>query len=84
MNLFDLSLQLNGFPIKKAQQILKGIHAQSDNEFTRYIEKKKKEIVAYHIQNNSFYSNFVKNVNQTDWKSLPIMTKRDLQKPFLF
>jgi phenylacetate-CoA ligase len=81
LNLFDLSLQLNGFPIKKAQQILKGIHAQSDNEFTRYIEKKKKEIVAYHIQNNSFYSNFVKNVNQTDWKSLPIMTKRDLQKP---
>ncbi len=81
LNLFDLSLQFNGFPIKKAQQILKGIQTQSDSEFERYIEKKKKEIVAYHIQNNNFYKEFLNDENVSDWNSIPIMTKRDLQKP---
>lgn len=83
MNLFDLSLQFNGFPITKAQLILKGIQNQSDNEFETYIQDKKKEIVAYHIQNNDFYKDFVKDTNVNDWKSIPIMTKRDLQKPLL-
>jgi len=81
LNLFDLSLQFNGFPIKKAEQILKGIQTQSDQAFEAYVEKKKNEIVAYHIQNNSFYSNLVKDTNVADWNSIPIMTKRDLQKP---
>ncbi|OBX21884.1 MULTISPECIES: phenylacetate--CoA ligase family protein [Bizionia] len=81
MNLFDLSLQFNGFPIKKAEQILKGIQTQSDQAFEAYVEKKKNEIVTYHIQNNSFYSNLVKDANVADWNSIPIMTKRDLQKP---
>lgn len=59
MNLFDLSLQFNGFPIKKAERILKGIQAQPDQAFEAYVENKKNEIVTYHIQNNSFYSNLV-------------------------
>lgn len=81
MNLFDLSLQFNGFPIKKAERILKGIQNQSESEFESYIQQKKDEIVAYHIQNNSFYKEFLKEENVSDWNSIPIMTKRELQKP---
>ncbi|MFC5194182.1 phenylacetate--CoA ligase family protein [Bizionia hallyeonensis] len=81
MNLFDLSLQFNGFPIKKAERILKGIQAQPDQAFEAYVENKKNEIVTYHIQNNSFYSNLVNDVKVTDWNSIPVITKRDLQIP---
>ncbi|WP_092206765.1 phenylacetate--CoA ligase family protein [Bizionia echini] len=81
MNLFDLSLQINGFPIKKAEQILKGIQAQSEQAFETYVEKKKREIIDYHIQHNTFYNTFTHGVNVLDWNSIPIMTKRDLQKP---
>ncbi|WP_417195734.1 phenylacetate--CoA ligase family protein [Bizionia sp.] len=81
MNLFDLSLQFNGFPIKKAERILKGIQAQPDQAFEAYVENKKNEIVTYHIQNNSFYSNLVNDVKVIDWNSIPVMTKRDLQIP---
>ncbi|UPS92538.1 phenylacetate--CoA ligase family protein [Bizionia sp. M204] len=81
MNLFDLSLQFNGFPIKKAERILKGIQTQPDQAFEAYVENKKNEIVTYHIQNNSFYSNLVNDVKVTDWNSIPVITKRDLQIP---
>ncbi|WP_417200951.1 phenylacetate--CoA ligase family protein [Bizionia sp.] len=81
MNLFDLSLQFNGFPIKKAERILKGIQAQPDQAFEAYVENKKNEIVTYHIQNNSFYSNLVNGAKVTDWNSIPVITKRDLQIP---
>ncbi len=81
MNLFDLSLQFNGFQIQKAERILKAIQRKTENDFETYVETKKKEIVAYHIQNNKFYNEFIKEENVNDWKSIPIMTKRDLQKP---
>jgi phenylacetate-CoA ligase len=83
LNLFDLSLRFNGFQIKKAEQTLKVIQEQSEIEFESYIQQKKKEIVAYHIQNNDFYRHFIKEVDTNDWHSIPIMTKRDLQKRLL-
>ena len=81
MNLFDFSLQLNGFPIKEASRVLKTIQNKDEKEYTSYVEDKKKEIVDYHLKNNSFYKSFAKDVNVDDWNSVPIMTKRDLQHP---
>jgi len=43
LNLFDLSLQLNGFPIKKAKQVLKSIQEQSESDFEHYIENAKQK-----------------------------------------
>ena len=43
--------------------------------------KKKQDIVFYHITHNPFYKSFAKGANATDWNSIPIMTKRDLQQP---
>lgn len=83
MNLFDLSLQLNGYPIKKAKQVLKSIQEQSESDFEHYIEKAKFDIVSYHLEHNPFYKTLAKNANPLDWNSFPILTKRDLQQPLV-
>ena len=81
MNLFDLSLKLNGFSISKAKRVLKSIQNKNDEAFKSYVETKKLEIVSYHLKHNSFYKNFAKNTNPLDWNSIPVMTKQDLQHP---
>ncbi|EGV43056.1 phenylacetate--CoA ligase family protein [Bizionia argentinensis JUB59] len=81
MNLFDLSLQLSGFPIKKAEKVLNGIQKLSEIDFESYVEKKKKDIVDYHLSNNTFYKSFFKEADLSDWDSIPVMTKGDFQIP---
>lgn len=83
MKLFDLSLQLNGFPIKKARGHLKNIQQINDQEFENYVENKKKEIVLYHLEHNSFYKSFGSKIDYKDWSSIPVMTKQDLQRPLI-
>lgn len=79
LNLFDLSLKVNGFPIDEAKSVLKAI--QKEKDIANYIETKKEEVVSYHLKHNSFYKAFAKNANPSDWNSIPILTKRDLQQP---
>ena len=81
MKLFDLTLRLNGFPIKKARSVLESILSIKNSDFEAYINSKKKEIVQFHLKNNSFYKSFGQNINVDDWNSVPIMTKQDLQIP---
>ena len=81
MNLFDLSLQMNGFPIKRAKRFLNSIQNLKENDFEYYTETAKKEILSYHLKENPFYKSFAKNVSINDWNTVPVMTKRDLQKP---
>lgn len=81
MNLFNLSLKFNGFPIGKAKALLKTIQNKNENELKVYIETKKQDIVRYHLEYNPFYKSFAKNVNLLNWESIPVMTKRDLQQP---
>ncbi|MBU3820667.1 phenylacetate--CoA ligase family protein [Flavobacteriaceae bacterium XHP0103] len=81
MNLFNLSLKLNGFPIEEATKLLKQIQNQNKEEYNNYIKAKRREIVDYHLKHNPFYKNFAKNIDITDWSSIPVMTKRDLQQP---
>ena len=81
MKLFDLSLQLNGFPIKNARSVLNTILNIQDRDYDSYINSKKKEILQFHLQNNSFYKSFGNKTDLNDWNSVPIMTKQDLQIP---
>ncbi len=81
LKLFDLSLRLNGFPIKKARLALKGIQEKNDADFNAYIEQQKQAISQYHLKHNAFYKSLVKDANPNDWNSIPVMTKRDLQQP---
>lgn len=81
ISLFDISLRLNGFPLKKAKSELEKIINLSEEEYTIFLQNKKKEIVDFHLNNNSFYKNLVGNINVEDWGNLPILNKQNLQKP---
>lgn len=80
-NLFHLSLKLSGFPIAKAQADFEKILQISEADYPDYLETKKREIVEFHLKNNSFYQNLVGKDSFNNWIDLPVLTKKDLQKP---
>ena len=79
MNLFELTLKINGFPIAKAKRKLKEIQHVDELNFEEYVNKSRKEIVDFHIKNNPFYKKFVGNADLSIWEKIPIMKKSDLQ-----
>ncbi|WP_308991789.1 phenylacetate--CoA ligase family protein [Mariniflexile litorale] len=81
LNLFHLSLKINGFPIRKAQALLKTIQNKTETDLITSIEFKKQEIVEFHLKHNSFYKSFAKGVNPQNWESIPVMDKHHLQHP---
>jgi phenylacetate-CoA ligase len=81
LQLFDLTLQLNGFPMKKAKAELQKIIALSEEEHKIFIENKKQEIVDFYIKNNPFYASLVGANFSGNWNDLPVLTKKNLQKP---
>jgi len=79
--LFHFSLWLKGFPIKKAQVAFNHIQSIAEEEYPQYIAQKRNEIVAFHLMHNASYKALVGNANPEAWESLPVMTKKDFQKP---
>ena len=53
----------------------------SESDYQKFIEDKRNEIVQFHLENNIFYKNLVGNTDVSDWKDLPILTKKNLQVP---
>ncbi|MFK7032925.1 phenylacetate--CoA ligase family protein [Flavobacterium oreochromis] len=80
-NLFDISLKINGFPLKEAKRELIKITQLSDESHIKFVKKKKHEIVNFHLQNNDYYKSFFGEKDLKNWEDIPIMTKKDLQKP---
>ncbi|BFM42984.1 phenylacetate--CoA ligase family protein [Flavobacterium sp. CFS9] len=81
ISLFDISLQLNGFPIKKAKTQLDEIRNLSEEQYAHFLQNRKEEIVAFHLENNSFYLELVGGNTKLEWKNLPILNKQNLQRP---
>ena len=79
--LFNLTLQLSGFPLKKAQTEFNKIISLSEEEYSIFIETKKQDIVHFHLQNNTFYQELVGTKSFKNWEDLPILTKKNLQQP---
>jgi phenylacetate-CoA ligase len=79
--LFDLTLQLNGFPMMKAKTELQKIIALSEAEHQTFLENKKQKIVAFHLKNNAFYKGLVGENWSGNWNDLPVLNKKNLQKP---
>lgn len=77
--LFNLTLRLNGFPMKEASTELIKILSLTEVDFEKEVFKKKKEVVEYHLINNAYYQNFIGKSNTEIWSELPIMTKKDFQ-----
>ncbi|MEH6764203.1 MAG: phenylacetate--CoA ligase family protein [Aequorivita antarctica] len=80
MRLFDISLFLKRFPIKRAKEELLQISEIKEADYKAFLNVNKAEIVNYHLEHNSFYRNKVKD-GFSDWESLPIMKKEDYQIP---
>jgi phenylacetate-CoA ligase len=81
LKLFDLTLQINGFPMQKAKSELQKIIAIPEEEYGHFIEQKKLEIVNFHLKNNPFYRELVGTDSFANWSDLPILNKKNLQKP---
>ncbi len=60
---------------------LKRIQSVSVSDYEKYVTNRKNEIVNFHLKNNVFYAELVAKNSYTHWESLPIMTKKDFQKP---
>src|SRR5690606_8714666 len=50
-------------------------------EYTFFLQNKKKEIVDFHLHNNSFYKQLIGDKGFENWENLPILGKENLQKP---
>lgn len=81
LRLFEATLRLNRFPIQKAKSELQRIVSLSQEEHLQFIEDKKQEIVQFHLDNNTYYKSFIGNKLPNSWEDIPIMTKKDFQKP---
>jgi phenylacetate-CoA ligase len=81
LNIFEITLQLNGYPIAKAKRKLLEIQAVSEVDYKEYVLNKRREIVEFHLKNNPFYSRFVGSESFSDWNLIPVMEKSDLQTP---
>ena len=74
---------MNGFPLKKAQEEFEKINAISEANYKDFILKKRLEIVDFHFKNNPDYRKLVGDRILNDWNAVPIITKKDFQKPLV-
>ena len=70
MNLFELSLKINQFPLEKARLIYEKINAFNDIQFHNYQNETKFKIFNYHFQNNNLqrFFNDKKLTNINKWE----------------
>jgi phenylacetate-CoA ligase len=81
LKLFDLSLQLNGYPLRWAKQQLNSVLQLSASNFEQQLEQQKKALLDFHLQHNSFYQKKIGARQNIAWEDLPILQKRDYQVP---
>lgn len=81
LNWFKISLQVNKFPINRAQKLLREIQDIPENDFEDYVNNRRKAIVNYHLSHNKFYRDFFGNEAFETWENVPVMQKSDLQRP---
>lgn len=69
--------------MKEAEAELQKIIALSEEQYQTFFEDQKRNIVAFHLENNPFYKELVGSSNSKNWNDLPILNKQNLQKPLL-
>lgn len=67
--------------MKEATAEFASILSLSETEHQQFVEAKKKEIVQYYLQHNPYYRNFVGKNKMESWNEIPVMTKKDFQRP---
>lgn len=67
--------------MKEAHAELEKILSLSEEDFERQVLEKRKEIVHYHLKSNQSYREFAGKTTVENWTELPVMTKKEFQKP---
>lgn len=71
--------------MKEAHRIFDEILAVPESEYQQFTESNREKIVEFHLNNNPFYQELVRKspfeLKQQNWNDLPVLTKKDLQKP---
>ena len=80
-NIFNLSLRFKGFPITEASIEFEKTQGISNSDYENFIISKRDAIVEYHLKNNKSYQELVVKTYFGKWHELPVMTKKDFQKP---
>ena len=80
MSFLEFSLKLKGFPLAEAEKELSRIKNLSDADFRIWHEKKRRDIVKYHFENNEFYRSRFKDKLPERWEDIPLLVKTDYQK----
>lgn len=80
-NLLQKTLEWKGFPVSAAQKRLREIQSLSEKARGGYVSEKKWGIVQHHFENNWLYRQLLNHQLPQEWENLPVMTKKDLQKP---
>lgn len=81
LNLFEITLRINGYPISEAKKKLLKIQQIPETRFEDYVSEQRQKIVNFHIRENPMYQSIVGNNSITQWHEVPVMLKSDLQKP---
>jgi len=80
---FKISLQLNKFPIQRAQKKLEEVKNIPEAEYEKYLYRQRNFLLDHHIQHNNFYRDFFEWDGYNEWKNVPIMNKSNLQQPLI-
>lgn len=83
MDWFKISLQLNKFPIQRAQKKLEEVKNIPEAEYEKYLYRQRNFLLDHHIQHNNFYRDFFEWDGYNEWKNVPIMNKSNLQQPLI-
>jgi phenylacetate-CoA ligase len=81
MSTFELILKINGFPIKKAKKKLVELNQFSFSQILKNQEEQKWNIFHEHFNHNPFYKELCNGKIPKDWHEVPVIQKKDLQKP---
>lgn len=80
-DIFPLILKLQGYPYSRALKEFYKISSIPDAVFNQWQKDKLWEHVQYHYQHNPFYKQVIGNKLPDSFEQLPILTKKDLQRP---
>jgi len=81
MNLFLFILELKGFPVRKALKELNAFKNLDYSDFSQRVDSLKWEQYNFFKEYNPLYKTIIGDRDIKEWKDVPIITKRDLQRP---
>ncbi len=67
--------------MKEARKEFARITRMSEAEHTAFLSAQKEAIVRFHLQHNAFYREVCGFDDFKSWEELPVLTKKDLQRP---